>query len=403
MKPILIKNLNIKSEQTTDILSSIPIDSPPYNESWLQDLIHNHPNLVPAGEVEACFENIIPVVREFTVPSGSLDNFYVTPDGYPVLVEVKLWKNQESRRKVVAQILEYAKDFAGMPYEAINKEIRQKYKDRIWGENPLYELVTSAVPNADEEQVFVNRVTRNLKEGRFLLLILGDGIREDMAALAEYLMHHSLRYAFGIIQVQLFKLPDGNVIALPSVITKTQTIERHVTIVTTKDYTVNVNPQIPVISERVEKTSLSLESFYDTMAEADRNFIKDVLGYLTDLDVEAEIGSNGKNLMLKKTLMSADGERLQFMLITPAGAEFWGIPYRGWKYPDWQKLSLSYLERIAGLVTGATVKIQTTQADIKINNSKLPLQALHGKAKDVADIIRQAIGDAERFYITNSP
>lgn len=83
MTPVLIKNLNIKSEQTTDILSPVPLDAPPYNENWLQDLIHNHPNLVPAGEVEACFENIIPVVREFTVPSGSLDNFYVTPDGPP--------------------------------------------------------------------------------------------------------------------------------------------------------------------------------------------------------------------------------------------------------------------------------------------------------------------------------
>lgn len=398
MTPVLIKNLNITSEQTTDVLLPLPLNTPPYNENWLQDLIHYHPTLVPAGEVEACFEHIIPVVREFTIPSGSLDNFYVTPDGYPVLVEVKLWKNQESRRKVVAQILEYAKDFAGMPYETINKEIRQKRKDRVWGENPLYELVTSTVPDADAEQVFVNRVTRNLKEGRFLLLILGDGIREDMAALAEYLMHHSLRYAFGIIQVQLFKLPDGNVIALPSLIAKTQTIERHVTIVTTKDYTAHVNPQIPVISERVEKTSLSLDGFYDSMADQDSALIKDVLERLSELDVEAEIGSNGKNLMLKKTLMNESGERLQFVLITPAGAEFWGIPFKEWKYPAWQTLSLTYLERIASLVRGASVKIQTTQADVKIENKKVPLQSLHGKGEGFAEAIRKVISDAEVFY-----
>lgn len=133
-----------------------------------------------------------------------------------------------------------------MPYETINKEIRQKRKDRVWGENPLYELASENSPNIDTEQVFVNRVTRNLKEGRFLLLILGDGIREDMAALAEHLIQHSLRYALGIIQVQLFKLPDGNVIALPSVIAKTQTIERHVTVVTTKDNNIQI-PQMPVV------------------------------------------------------------------------------------------------------------------------------------------------------------
>lgn len=92
-------------------LGAISLEQPPYNEDWLQNLIHKHPELVPAGEIEACFENLVPVLREFPLPSGYLDNFYVMPDGYPVLVEVKLWKNQEGRRKVIAQILEYAKDY----------------------------------------------------------------------------------------------------------------------------------------------------------------------------------------------------------------------------------------------------------------------------------------------------
>ncbi|HOO50571.1 MAG TPA: hypothetical protein PLK94_04695 [Alphaproteobacteria bacterium] len=239
MKPVFIKNLNTPTEQTSDILRQIQFERPPYNEDWLQNLIHNHPNLVPAGEVEACFENIIPVIRELPLPSGYLDNFYITPDGYPVLVEVKLWKNQEARRKVIAQILEYAKDCAGLSYETLNTEIKKILK-QPFGDNPLYEIVTAHAPNAPEESVFIDRVTRNMREGRFLLLILGDGIREDMAALAEYLMHHSLRYSFGIIQVQLFELPDSSVVALPSVLAKTQTIERHVTIVTNSSKDVQI-------------------------------------------------------------------------------------------------------------------------------------------------------------------
>ena len=87
-------------------LELISLDKPPYNEDWLQNLIHNNPRLVPAGEIESSFDDIIPIVRELPLPSGYLDNLYFTPDGYPVLVEVKLWKNQEARRKVVAQILE---------------------------------------------------------------------------------------------------------------------------------------------------------------------------------------------------------------------------------------------------------------------------------------------------------
>ncbi len=103
-------------------------------------------------------------------------------------------------------------------------------KEKTWGENPLHEIVSAQTPSAPAEGVFVDRVARNLREGRFLLLILGDGIREEMAALAEYLMHHSLRYAFGMVEIRLFNMPDGSVLALPRVLAKTQTIERHVAV-----------------------------------------------------------------------------------------------------------------------------------------------------------------------------
>ena len=42
---------------------------------------------------------------------------------------------------------------------------------------------------------------------------------------------YSLRYAFGIVQVKLFTLPDGSFVAMPSVLAKTEISERHVTIV----------------------------------------------------------------------------------------------------------------------------------------------------------------------------
>src|ERR1700688_1134547 len=105
--PVLIKNL-AQPDQALSNLEPVSRDTPPYNERWLQDLIHDHPGLIPAGEIEACFDNLVPVLTEFPLPSGYLDNLFVTPDGYLVLVEVKLWKNAESRRKVIAQILEYA-------------------------------------------------------------------------------------------------------------------------------------------------------------------------------------------------------------------------------------------------------------------------------------------------------
>jgi hypothetical protein len=126
-------------------LECIPLDEPPYDEKWLQELVYQNPDLVPAGKIEASFEDIIPVARELPLRSGALDNLYFTLNGYPVLVEVKLWKNHEARRKVVAQILEYAKDFTDLKYETLNAAIRKLRQKESWGENPLFEIVSRGV------------------------------------------------------------------------------------------------------------------------------------------------------------------------------------------------------------------------------------------------------------------
>lgn len=395
--PLLIQNLT-GDDQTSTGLDPVSLEKPPYNEDWLQNLIHAHPDLVPAGDIEACFDNLVPVLREFPLPSGYLDNFYITPEGYPVLVEVKLWKNQEARRKVVAQILEYAKDFAALSYEDINKEIRKLVKGNKWRQNPLHEIVSEQVSAPPDEQMFVDRVARNLREGRFLLLILGDGIREEMAALADYLMHHSLRYAFGMVEIRLFTMPDGTILALPQVLARTQTIERHVTVVTTQDGGVSVKAA-PVISETVEKTSLSTDEFYELMAQNNPEnvvWFKDLLNRLSDLPVDVQAGSRGESLMIKAPI--PDGGQIQLMLVTPASAQFWGVPNKKWKDPEWQRLSRTYLERIAAQVPEAHIKTFASTADIKLNDKPLPLSALHGKAEDIAQAMRDVISEADDYF-----
>lgn len=49
---------------------------------------------------------------------------YVTPTGRLAVVEAKLWRNPEARRKVIAQILDYAKELSRWSYETIDARIR---------------------------------------------------------------------------------------------------------------------------------------------------------------------------------------------------------------------------------------------------------------------------------------
>jgi len=45
--------------------------------------------------------------------------------GYLTLVETKLWRNPESRRTVIGQIIDYAKELSRLSYEGLLDAIRR--------------------------------------------------------------------------------------------------------------------------------------------------------------------------------------------------------------------------------------------------------------------------------------
>ncbi len=75
-------------------------------ESLLQGLVHSSPELLgPLGEDLA----FLPVGYEVLVGNGRrLDLLFLDSQGVPTLIETKLRANDESRREVIGQVLEYA-------------------------------------------------------------------------------------------------------------------------------------------------------------------------------------------------------------------------------------------------------------------------------------------------------
>jgi hypothetical protein len=310
---------------------------------------------------------------------------FFTPTGYPVLIEVKLWKNEESRRKVVVQILEYAKDLAELSYRALNDKVRKLRSIEAWGENPLFEIISQYKFNHPGEAEFVDRVTRNLREGRFLLLILGDGVRQNMESLANYLMHHSLRYDFGIVQIRLFAMPDGSVLAIPDIMAKTQTIERHATVVTVQGNGATVIGREPQRFEE-RKTSLSLDSFFEYLGQsspAEVSWLKGFIQLLVDLGIEPEVKNNGASLKLNGTM--GNGDTTGLMYIIPPYAQFWGVNYGGTRKTEAGRQAIStYCGRIAALFPGATIVTAPDGGmDIKINGKGIPITMLHGRETEL--------------------
>jgi hypothetical protein len=167
-------------------------EAAPYDEAWLQHLIMRHPSVLPVDQIEPAFTTQVPICVELPMRSGFLDNLLVTPRGDIALIECKLWRNPEARREVIAQIIDYAKDMSTWNYDTLQEAIsRTKPLEASDGQGTrcLYELV-SAKGEIDEAS-FHDAVSRNLKRGRFLLLIVGDGIREGVEGMAEFLQHDS--------------------------------------------------------------------------------------------------------------------------------------------------------------------------------------------------------------------
>src|SRR5690606_8040728 len=80
-----------------------------------------------------------------------------------------------------------------------------------------------------EEADFNDALTANLSRGRFLLLIVGDGIREGVEAITEYIQTHAgLHFTLGLVELPVFRLSDGRQLAVPRVLARTHTLVRTV-------------------------------------------------------------------------------------------------------------------------------------------------------------------------------
>ena len=132
-----------------------------------------HPGLLPVGQIEKAFSEMVPVCMELPMRAGFADNLFVTPSGDTAVVECKLWKNPEAPNEVIAQIIDYASEMKTWNYGGREGVIRKaKTVDGANGTSAgsLYQIVSGA--HEGDEAAFHDAVSRSLWRGRFLLILL---------------------------------------------------------------------------------------------------------------------------------------------------------------------------------------------------------------------------------------
>lgn len=195
------------------------------DEATIQSIVQAYPSCLPIAEIDPLFAGPVPICTELNTPAGPIDNLMVTPSGLPVLVECKLWRNPEGRREVVGQILDYAKELSRWSSSDLQREVSRRLKREG---NAVLQIVRDAGHEVDEIG-FNDALTLNLRRGRFLLLVVGDGIREGVEAIAEYLQAHAgLHFTFGLVEMPIYDAGNGQRLIVPRVLARTQLITRTV-------------------------------------------------------------------------------------------------------------------------------------------------------------------------------
>lgn len=258
---------------TATILEPSPTGAGGHNfsEAAIQDLIQANPACLPISEIDPLFSPAIGICTELATPAGFIDNFLVTPTGLPILVECKLWRNPEGRREVVGQILDYAKELSRWSSSDLQREVSRRLKR---DDNAMIDLVRLA-GYAVDEIAFNDALSLNLRRGRFLLIIVGDGIRENVEAIAEYLQGHAgLHFSLGLVELPICELDTGSTLIVPRVLARTSLIVREVVAV----------PEAFIVRDQQESEGVEWRDDASTQRRAE--FMREVIAPPLMLDPE---------------------------------------------------------------------------------------------------------------------
>lgn len=260
-------------------LERLSPDDPSLDEAQIQKLIGEHPAVLPIAELDETFAPAVPIGREIRTDVGPIDALYVSPSGGITIVEAKLWRNPQARREVVGQIIDYATALSSWSYEQLDAMCTQVTGQSLW------DRVSEHADGATADEAgFIDAVARGLRHGRFLLLIVGDGIREDVERMTSYVQSApQLQFHLALVELRMFVAAErGLRMVIPSVVARTAEVTRAVVRVDIAERaSVEVDVAVPANDSPRARRVLTLDTFMaelrDRASEEEARFVKETL------------------------------------------------------------------------------------------------------------------------------
>ena len=180
------------------------------DEAALHGLVEEAPQLLPLSGAP----QLVVVGREVALGGGSADLLAVEASGRLAVIEVKLARNSEARRAVVAQVLTYAAFLHGMDVATLEQEVLgRQLRDRG------YDSLAGAIAANDQEgsldsEEFAAALAANLASGAFRLVLVLDDAPSELVRLVGYLEAVGGQLVIDLVTVTPYDV-DGTRIMVP--------------------------------------------------------------------------------------------------------------------------------------------------------------------------------------------
>lgn len=178
------------------------------DEASLHALVEQAPHILPL----AGGPRLVILGREVLLGANWADLIAVEPSGRLAILEIKLAKNAEARRAVVAQILTYAAYLRGMDPVTLERDILGTHLRKRG-----YETLAQAVINGDQEgafdaAVFSETLANSLTEGRFRLVLVLDEAPPELVRLVGYLEAVADKLIIDLVTVVTYDVGGSQVV-----------------------------------------------------------------------------------------------------------------------------------------------------------------------------------------------
>lgn len=152
-------------------------------EKDLHELAEENIHMLPlAGS-----PNLVVIGSEVSLGSGWADLLAVETMGRPVIIEVKLARNAEARRAIVAQALSYAAWLRGSKVEDLERGPLRGYL-RKQGHGSILEAVQAQDQQSEvDKDAFAEAMQEYLSSGAFRLVLLLDETSVELERIVAYL------------------------------------------------------------------------------------------------------------------------------------------------------------------------------------------------------------------------